>query len=138
MKKKKNNFSETLFISYIEDLNKSPEWVHETLKENNIDPTVVAGKSNALAGRLLAQMKLKAAKADKQGLLHKAAQLLQQAGNIFTDLPPKEKLYQLLSTHKQSAITFKNVKDFSTEDVLQMLSEIELMELIEKLQNKEP
>src|SRR5690606_7759817 len=115
----------------------SPQLVSETLKENGIDEDALEANATELAGRLLAQMKIKLAKQKKKNLLSIAQNLLQRANIELQNLDPSEKLYNLLKGEQTSAsFTFNSLKDFSNDDVLQMLSEIELLELIDELEKK--
>lgn len=135
--KKSNKHSEIFFSSFIDDLNSSPEIVSETLKECNLDEQAVANKAKAIAGRMLAQMRMNVAKETKTGLLQRAAELLEQLKDKIQFPNPQEKLYSLLKTNSSSAsFTFNSLKDFSNDDVLQMLSEIELLALIDELEKK--
>lgn len=133
---KRDKHSETLFLSMVDDMNNSPEWISEILKENNIDETKLANDANQLAGRLLAEMRLKNAKAQKKNIYDRALALLDNLKIDFQNIDPRQKLFQLLGNKQNSpSFTFNNLKDFTNADVLEMLSEIELLKLIEDLEN---
>lgn len=137
MMKKPNRHTEIFFSSFIDDLNNSPDLVSETLKENNIDEKAISEKANQLAGRLLAQVKIRLAKETNRNLLKRAMELLNNAKVDLSNLNPTEKLFNVLRGDQLNAsFTFNSLKDFSNEDVLQMLSEMELLKLIEELENK--
>lgn len=134
--KNPKNYSEIYFSSLIDDLNNSPEMVSDTLKEHNIDENQVAKKGVELAGKLIVQMRIKEAKELKQTLFQKALALLSNANISLADLNSKEKLYNLLSTGQNSvSFTFNNLQNVSNPDILEMLSEIQVIELIEELEN---
>ncbi len=133
--KNPKNYSEIYFSSLIDDLNNSPEMVSDTLKEYNIDENQVAKKGVELAGKLIVQMRIKEAKELKQTLFQKALSLLSNANISLANLNPKEKLYNLLSTGQNSvSFTFNNLQNVSNPDILEMLSEIQVIELIEELE----
>lgn len=133
--KNPKNYSEIYFSSLIDDLNNSPEMVSDTLKECDIDGNQVAQKGAELAGKLIVQMRIKEAKELKQTLFQKALSLLSNANISLANLNPKEKLYNLLSTGQNSlSFTFNNLQNVSNPDVLEMLSEIQVIELIEELE----
>ncbi len=133
--KNPKNYSEIYFSSLIDDLNNSPEMVSDTLKEYNIDENQVAQKGVELAGKLIVQMRIKEAKELKQTLFQKALSLLSNANISLANLNPKEKLYNLLSTGQNSvSFTFNNLQNVSNPDILEMLSEIQVIELIEELE----
>lgn len=137
--KNSKNYSEIYFSSLIEDLNNSPDLISETLKEYNIDENQVEKRGAELARKLLVQMRIKEAKESKQTLFEKALSLLQSANISLADLNPKEKLFNLLSTGQNSAsFTFNNLQDVSNPDILEMLSEIQVIELIEELEKNKP
>ena len=134
-KLKRDKHSETLFLSMVDDMNNSPEWISEILKENNIDETKLTNDANQLAGRLLAEMRLKNAKAQKKSIFDKALSLLDTVKSDIQKLDPRQALFDLLNSRQNSpSFTFNNLKDFSNKDVLEMLSEIELLQLIEDLE----
>lgn len=133
--KKVNKHTEVFFSSFIDDLNNSPQLVSETLKDCNIDEKTISENANDLAGRLLAQMKIKLAKDKKKGLLSRAKELLAVTKIELQNLNPSEKLYTLLKGNQTNAsFTFNSLKDFSEDDMLQMLSEIDLLDLIDELE----
>ena len=136
---KRDKHSETLFLSMVDEINNSPEWISEILKENNIDETKLASDANQVAGRLLAEMKLKNAKAQKKSIFDKAVSLLENVKIDIQNFDPRQKLFELLNSRQNAqSFTFNNLKDFSNKDVLEMLTEIELLQLIEDLEkNKE-
>jgi len=134
--KKEKKYTEVFFSSYIDDLNGNNEWISETLNDADIDEQELSRRGSALADRLLIQMKIKAAKEKKQGLLIRALKLLQNINDNLSELNPSERLYNLLTNTSNPSFTFNSLKDFSNEDVLQMLSEIELLDLIEELEKK--
>lgn len=130
-----NNYSEILFTSFIDDLNSSSSMVSETLKDNNIDENKLAEKATQIAGKLIAQLRIQTAKQVKQSVFEKAQTLLKAANISFANLNPKDKLFDLLSSDLTSAsFTFNSLQNFSNEDVLEMLSEIQIIELIEKIE----
>ena len=134
---KPDSYSEILFTSIIEDLNNSPEMVSETLRENNIDENLVARKGNELAGKLIAQMRIKEAKETKRTMLQKALSLLSNANISLANLNPREELFNLLLGEQKSAsFTFSSLQNISNEDILEMLSEFQIIELIEELEKK--
>lgn len=133
--KNPKNYSEIYFSSLIDDLNNSPEMISETLKEHNIDENQVAQKGVELAGKLIVQMRIKEAKELKQTLFQKALSLLSNANISLASLNSKERLFNLLSAGQNSAsFTFNNLQNVSNPDILEMLSEIQVMELIEELE----
>lgn len=135
--KKVNKHTEVFFSSFIDDLNNSPEMISETLQEHGVDEKALEDNANQLAGRLLAQMRIAMAKEAKAGLLTKAKELLRNVAADIQHLNPSEKLYNLLKVdHADASFTFNSLKDFSDDDVLQMLSEIELLGLIEELEKQ--
>ena len=137
MEKKSNHNSAIFFSSFVDELNNSHDLVSETLKEHNVNEKELSDKANAVAGKLLSQLLIRTAKEKKKSLLAKASELLTSVKLEIQSLNPKEKLFQLLSANMSAAsFTFNSLRDFSNEDVLQMLSEIELLELIEELEKK--
>jgi hypothetical protein len=138
-KLKRDKHSETLFLSMVDDMNNSPEWISEILRENNIDETKLANDANQLAGRLLAEMKLKSAKAEKKSIFDRALSLFDNVKIEIQSFDPRQKLFELLNARQNTpSFTFNNLKEFSNKDVLEMLNEIELLQLIEELEkNKE-
>lgn len=129
------NYSEIYFSSIIHDLNNSKEIVSEILKANNINEENVSKKGKEIAGKLIAQMRIKEAKESKKNIFEKALSLLSSANISLANLNPKEKLFNLLSADQGSpSFTFSSLQDISNQDILEMLSEIQIAELIEELE----
>ena len=126
-----------LYDSFVELIHQDIDFAKEILIENGDNPVEIEENGLAFIKKLQAKAKINLAKQKNINLFDSAkAKLLAIIPNP-DDL--KVRLSELLvgSSSNGIAFNFNSLKEFSQDDLLDMINEAQLLELLEELKNKE-
>jgi len=117
-------------------LNNSPDDVVLMAKEEGFDPDVNADKREKLAKMLRFKAQASLSKKQTQPLLEKAEQVLSSLVETYVGRPISE-LKTMLQT-KGLQVQFRNIDKLDEASIRDMLKDIDLIQLIEKLEDETP
>lgn len=130
MSKKKLNIDH-LADSYLEQINTDPNLLDDILREHGYDPQKLERQGIQIIRKLLFQQQVAANKEKLSGLYLKALSMVHVAA-----AGTKEAVFSLLK-QKSPSLQFKNLEKLDEENLRQILTETEILELIEKLEKED-
>lgn len=132
MKKRENNEIDKGMIDFF--LESNIEDLREMTAKDGFDLNKTLMKREKLSKKMKFLVTSKVNKDKNDSLYKKAEQLLNQIINIYIDKPVGELKSALIE--KGLHVQFRNIEKFDEETVKQLLSEFDLVDIIEKLEEK--
>jgi hypothetical protein len=130
MPSKKINI-DRLIDSYLDAASNNPDSLDDMLKEHGYDPQKVEKRGVNNIKKLMFQQQVAIKKDKLLGLYSKALLMVQVA---TTDT--KQAIFTLLK-QKSPSLQFRNLENLDEENLRQILTETEILDFIEKLENGE-
>lgn len=124
---------ENIFDAFDEASYESIEEAKSIIRDAGLDPDKELEKGIQLIRMLQGKARLKIAEEKSKEIVRLAKQKLAEFKQTFTG-DPKEKLAEFLA--ESGSVAFRKIESLDEEDALEMMSETELLKLIEVL-NKE-
>lgn len=130
--KKENIFSRMQQLSF-EMMRQEPEIAKSYFEEFGIDYSKVQQGNAKMLKKIRFLAKVNNEKSPAQNLYETALNLLK--GTLQSNAEASIDIIKEAFTRKQAAFQFRNFKDWSEKDLRDVLSEIEIVELMEKLED---
>jgi hypothetical protein len=134
-KSKKDRISRAFDDLFLESLRRSDDAAREYLSEEGIDPDAEAEHGKKVAKRIAFLMKASQQQKKDAGLLAKAMELLR--GKIAENAERTGLVLQQLLQAKRPQVQFRNLSEWTDDQVRAVLDDVDVVELMETLEREE-